>query len=319
MFNLYKMLKLSSFALAATLLYGCGGGDSTSPGSALLTCTLPQIPNATNSACIDPPPFSCPKGQFPNETNDGCQVGKDPNAPMPVVMAGPDQAVLFYKRPQDGVYEGFRLHTWNNEACDAYLPSSIAPSWDNGLQYNGVDPNYGAYWILNLKPGYAGTEGACGNFIIHIGTDDAGKDPGPDMQMPLSQDDPDFARMNWVFSGNANVYEFPIVSLGVSIQGASAHWLTANTFVWNTPVADTAPVVKLFYSTDASLTVNNSDEIEGGSSIELTPVSADDSLAQLVPHLANAAVFSANFTTEQAKAMAKNQLALALQFLQMVT
>ncbi|EHR41170.1 alpha-1,6-glucosidase domain-containing protein [Alishewanella jeotgali] len=311
MFNLYKMLKLSSLALAATLLYGCGGGDSTSPGSALLTCTLPQIPNATNSACIDPPPFSCPKGQFPNETNDGCQVGKDPNAPMPVVMAGPDQAVLFYKRPQDGVYEGFRLHTWNNEACDAYLPSSIAPSWDNGLQYNGVDPNYGAYWILNLKPGYAGTEGACGNFIIHIGTDDAGKDPGPDMQMPLSQDDPDFARMNWVFSGNANVYEFPIVSLGVSIQGASAHWLTANTFVWNTPVADTAPVVKLFYSTDAKLTVNNSDEIEGGSSIELTPVSADDSLAQLVPHLANAAVFSANFTTEQAKSMAKNQLALA--------
>ena len=312
MFNLFKMLKLSSLALCALLLYGCGGGgDSTSPGSALLTCTLPQIPNPTNTACIDPPPFSCPKGQFPNETNDGCRVGKDPNAPAPVVTAGPDQAVLFYKRPQDGAYEGFRLHTWNNETCDAYQPSSIAPSWDNGLQYNGIDPNYGAYWILNLKPGYAGTEGACGNFIIHIGTDDAGKDPGPDMQMPLSQDDPDFARMNWVFSGNANVYEFPIVSLGVSIQGAAAHWLTANTFVWNTPVADTAPVVKLFYSTDASLTVNNSDEIEGGSSIELTPVAADDSLTQLVPHLANAAVFSANFTAEQAKAMAKNQLALA--------
>ena len=240
MFNLFKMLKLSSLALCALLLYGCGGGgDSTSPGSALLTCTLPQIPNPTNTACIDPPPFSCPKGQFPNETNDGCRVGKDPNAPAPVVTAGPDQAVLFYKRPQDGAYEGFRLHTWNNETCDAYQPSSIAPSWDNGLQYNGVDPNYGAYWILNLKPGYAGTEGACGNFIIHIGTDDAGKDPGPDMQMPLSQDDPDFARMNWVFSGNTNIYEFPIVSLGVSIQGAAAHWLTANTFVWNTTPSET--------------------------------------------------------------------------------
>ncbi|CAM5181219.1 alpha-1,6-glucosidase domain-containing protein [Alishewanella longhuensis] len=311
MLNLLKMLKLSGLALAASLLYGCGGGDSTSPGTSLLTCTLPQIPNPTNSACIDPPPFSCPTGQFPNATNDGCQVGKDPDAPAPIVVAGVDQAVLFYKRPQDGAYEGYRLHTWNNENCDAYLPSSIAPSWDNGLQFNGIDPNYGAYWILNLKPGYAGTEGACGNFIIHIGTDDAGKDPGPDMQMPLSQDDPDFARMNWVFSGVTSIYEFPIVSLGVSIQGASAHWLDTNTFVWNTPVADTAPVVKLFYSTDASLTVNNNDQIEGGSSIELTPVELDEQQRALVPHLSNAAAFSADFTAGDAKAMAKNQLALA--------
>ncbi|KKO45083.1 pullulanase [Arsukibacterium ikkense] len=308
MFNPTKMLRMSALALTAGLLYGCG--DSTSPGEVLLTCSVPQIPNSAGTACIDPPPFSCPTGQFPNDTNDGCRVGKDPDAPQPVVFAGPDQAVLFYKRPQDGAYTGYRLHTWNNENCDAYQPSSIAPSWDNGLVHNGVDPNYGAYWILNLKPGYAGTEDACGNFIIHIGTDDAGKDPGPDMQMPLSQDDPDFARMNWVFSGNSSVFEFPIVSLGVSIQGAAGHWLDTNTFIWNAGLANTVPVVKLFYSTDASLVVNNDDQLIG-SSMELTPVELNDMQRTLVPHMANAAAFSADFTAGEAKAMAKNQLALA--------
>lgn len=311
MLNIIQMFKLSVLLFATCLLLGCGGSESTAPGSTLLTCTLPQVPNQSNTECIDPPLFSCPKGQFPNATNDGCQIGKDPNAPIPVVMAGTDQAVLFYKRPQDGAYEGYRLHTWNNESCDAYAASSIASSWENGLPFNGVDPNYGAYWVLDLKPGYAGTEGACGNFIIHIGTDDAGKDPGANMQMPLSQDDPDFARMNWVFSGNANIYEFPVVSLGVSIQGASAHWLDTNTFVWNSAVADSAPVVKLFYSANASLVVNNDDVIEGGSSVELIPVTLSEQQAALIPHMSSAAAFSANFTAEQAKDMAKNQLALA--------
>ncbi len=308
MFNLKSLLRLSTLAVTVSVLAACG--DSTEPGEVLLTCNVPQIPNANGSACIDPPPISCPTGTFPDANNESCVSGRDPNAPDPVVFAGENQAVLFYNRPQDDAYDGYRLHTWNNEACDAYATSSIARSWDNGLVHDGVDPNYGAYWILNLKPGYAGTAEACGNFIIHIGADDAGKDPGPDMQMPLSQDDPDFARMNWVFSGVNGVFEFPILSLGVSIQGASGHWLDTNTFIWNATAADTAPVVKLFYSADADLAVNNNDELEG-SSIELTPVTLSDAQKALVPHLANAAAFSVDFDAAEAKAMAKNQLALA--------
>ena len=306
--NLKKMLRLSALAVTVSVLAGCG--DSTEPGEVLLTCNVPLIPNATGSACLDPPPISCPTGTFPDANNESCVSGRDPNAPDPVVFAGENQAVLFYNRPQDDAYDGYRLHTWNNEACDAYQPSSIAAAWSNGLIHDGVDPNYGAYWILDLKPGYAGTAEACGNFIIHIGTDDAGKDPGPDMKMPLSQDDPDFARMNWVFSGVNGVFEFPILSLGVSIQGASGHWLDTNTFIWNSAVADTAPVVKLFYAADADLAVNNNDQLEG-SNIELTPVELSDEQKALVPHLANAAAFSVDFDTAEAKAMAKNQLALA--------
>ncbi|MBM32919.1 MAG: pullulanase [Rheinheimera sp.] len=307
MFNIKSLLRLSTLAITVSVLAACG--DSTEPGEVLLTCNVPQIPDASGVECIDPPPLSCPTGQFPNETNDSCIVGKDPNAPVPVVFAGENQAVLFYNRPDDN-YNGYRLHTWNNEACDAYQDSSIAESWANGLIHDGVDTNYGAYWILELKPGYAGTEGACGNFIIHIGTDDAGKDPGADMRMPLSQDDPDFSRMNWVFSGVNSVFEFPVVSLGVSIQGAAGHWLDTNTFIWNSAIADTANEIKLFYAADADLAVNNNDELEG-SSIELTPAELSDEQKALVPHMANAAAFSADFTADEAKAMAKNQLALA--------
>jgi len=304
-----KMLKLGSLLLAGHLLAGCGASDSTEPGEVLLTCNVPQIPDATGTSCVNPPPIYCPVPTVPDAKNESCVIGKDPNAPDPIVMAGANQAVLFYKRPQDGVYDGYRLHTWNNETCDAYQASSLASSWDNGLQHNGVDPNYGAYWILNLKPGYAGTEGACGNFIVHIGTDDAGKDPGPDMQMPLSQDDPEFARMNWIFSGVNGVFEYPVVSLGVSIQGVSAHWLDQNSFIWNGTVAP-SNIVKLHYSADADLEIGRDGSLNG-SSIELMPVDLTDAQKALVPHLADKPAFRANFTADEAKAMLKNQLVLA--------
>ena len=304
-----KMLKLGSLLLAAQMLAACGAGDSTEPGDVLLTCNVPQIPDAAGTECIDPPPIYCPAPTVPDAANESCIIGKNPDAPAPTVMAGANEAVLFYKRPQDGVYTGYRLHTWNNETCDAYAPSSIAPSWDNGLVHDGVDPNYGAYWILDLKPGYAGTEGACGNFIVHIGTDDAGKDPGPDMQMPLSQDDPEFARMNWIFSGVNGVFEFPVESLGVSIQGAAAHWLDQNTFIWNGTVAPSS-IVRLHYAEDASLDIDRDGKLNGAT-VELLPVDLTEAQQALLPHLADKPAFSANFTADEAKAMLKNQLVLA--------
>ena len=302
-----KLLKPALLLLALNLLAACGGGDSTKPGEVLLTCNVPQIPNAAGTECIDPPPIYCPPPTVPDAANESCIIGKDPNAPAPSVMAGPNQAILFYKRP--GAYEGYRLHTWNNETCDAYQPSSLASSWDNGLVHDGVDQNYGAYWILDLKPGYAGTAGACGNFIVHIGTDDAGKDPGPDMQMPLSQEDPEFARMNWIFSGVNGVFEYPVVSLGVSVQGAAAHWINQNTFIWNASL-DPSARVKLHYSADADLAIGRNSQLNG-SSIELMPVDLTDAQKALVPHLADKPAFSANFTADEAKAMLKNQLVLA--------
>ncbi|WP_445772068.1 hypothetical protein [Rheinheimera sp.] len=51
-----KLLKLSALALAALMLAACGGGDSTKPGEVLLTCNVPQIPNAAGTECVAPPP-----------------------------------------------------------------------------------------------------------------------------------------------------------------------------------------------------------------------------------------------------------------------
>ena len=159
-----KSIKTLLQAACATLLLltlaACGGSGegSVAAGKTLLTCPVPQVPNEAGTACVAPKPIKCPAPTVPDARNENCVIGVDPNAPAPVVMAGPQQAVLFYKRA-DANYAGYRLHTWNNEACDAYEPSSIAASWDNGLQYSGVDPNYGAYWLLNLKAGVGSKAG----------------------------------------------------------------------------------------------------------------------------------------------------------------
>ncbi|MCC5853159.1 MAG: DUF3372 domain-containing protein, partial [Alkalimonas sp.] len=303
-----QSLKLAASALLLLLLSACGG-DSTEQGQVMLTCAVPQIPDAAGTACIDPPPIQCPSPTVPDAMNESCVVGADPNAPDPVIFPNENQAVLFYKRPQDGNYDGWRLHTWNNDACDAYQPESIAPSWDNGLPITGIDPNYGAYWLLELKEGYAGTEGACGNFIIHIGTEDSGKEMGGgDFTMPLSQDDPDFARMNWTFSGVASVFEYPLLSLGVSVQGAAGHWIDQHTLIWNADVW-TANRVRLFHDADAGIEVMNDDLT--GQSIELVPVDLTDAQRALVPHLAGQPAFMLDLDRVQAQQLAREQLALA--------
>ena len=308
MSSMKQCLKLGASALLLLLLSACGG-DSTEQGQVLLTCAVPQIPNQAGTACIDPPPIQCPAPTVPDAMNESCVVGADPNAPDPVIFPNENQAVLFYKRPQDGNYDGWRLHTWNNDACDAYQPASIAPSWDNGLPITGIDPNYGAYWLLELKEGYAGTEGACGNFIIHIGTEDSGKEMGGgDFTMPLSQDDPDFARMNWTFSGVASVFEYPLLSLGVSVQGAAAHWIDQHTLIWNADVW-AANRVRLFHHAEGGIEVM--DEDLTGQSIELVPVDLTEAQRALVPHLADQPAFMLDIDRAQAQQLVREQLALA--------
>ena len=117
--NMMLMLKLTATAALTLLLVSCGGaGGDTAPAKVLLTCNVPQIPNSAGTACIDPPPKKCTAPEFPDALNEKCIVGYNPKLPEPIVYAGENQAIVFFNKK--GGYDGYRLHTWNNEACDGY-------------------------------------------------------------------------------------------------------------------------------------------------------------------------------------------------------
>jgi pullulanase len=318
MFKPNKTVGMLMLMLSALFLSACGGTDIESGSSELLTCSVPTVPNPAGNMCVAPPAFPCDAPTVANETNDGCVVGADPNAPEPVAKPLDDQAVLYFNRATVGAdnssndpsYEGYRLHTWSNDSCNAYADSDT--DWANGRVHNGIDPNYGAFWILDLKPGYSGTQGACGNFIIHIGTDAAGKEMGGgDFTMPLSQDDIDFTRLNFTFSGVASVFEFPITSLGeqpVKIEGQAAHWLDANTLVWDIDPA-TLGRVKLHYSAAADLSVDLETGLSG-TVLALEQIELSIEQAAIAPHLASLPAFQGAWTAADAKQVMKTQAVL---------
>ncbi|MCT7943689.1 pullulanase-type alpha-1,6-glucosidase [Shewanella holmiensis] len=307
----------SVFALSMTALIGCGG-DSAEPGKVLLTCNVPNVPNAAGTDCVPPPPLSCPAPKFPDAKNESCIVGYNPELPLPSVLAGPNQAVLYYNRIKDKDnsnanpnYPGYKLHSWNNDTCDAYAPPFDSTDWANGHSFDGIDPNYGAYWLINLKEGHSD----CANFIIHVGTEGSGKALGDsDLVMNLKSFENDvapeaqFNRVNFTIHGESDVYDYPILDVGFSIDGASAHWLDQNTFVWNESPEGVAKFV-LHHSASAGIEADNEGNISGVQ-IELTEATLSDAQKALVPHLATWPAYDANFTADEAKSMAKEQLVL---------
>jgi pullulanase len=125
------------------------------------------------------PPLSCPNYKVIDEAGVYECIIPEQNpildAPAPVVTAGPNEAVVFYRNEGhvDGgdnaaLYENMIVHTWNDDAevCTAYADDSIA-SWGANSTYandnSGIDPNYGIYWKLHLVD----EPGNCGNVIFN--------------------------------------------------------------------------------------------------------------------------------------------------------
>lgn len=319
MFSQIKIVSGASLVATALFLSGCGSEVKSGTKLTALSCIGSMVPNAGNTECVAPPPPICDLPLVLDTVLNECGLPPDPNAPPPSIFARVDEAILFYNRPQDATnqsndpaYEGWKLHTWSNETCDAYVDGDT--DWPSGRVHDGVDANYGAYWILAINPGYAGTDGACGNFILHKGTSgDAGTDDGKEMQggdfrMSLSQAG-QFARMNWTFSGVASVFENPLASLGVSLGDASAHWIESSTLMLNVDTSNVA-TAKLYYSSTADLEIEG-EALINGQSMDLTLSSLTDEQKAAHPQVADLEAFTGAWSQDDAKGMLKNQLVVA--------
>ena len=318
MMRLSRIMQLTAVAISVGALSGCGG-DSSEPGQVLLTCDVPMVPDAMGTSCVAPPPISCKAPKFPDANNESCIVGYNPELPLPVATPTADQAVLYYNRIKDKDnsasnpnYPGFKLHTWNNDTCDAFAAPFDSTDWANGHSFDGIDPNYGAYWILNLKEGHS----ECANFIIHEGTEGSGKALGDgDLTMNLKPFDDSaapeaqFDRINFTIHGESDVYDFPILEVGFSIGGASAHWLDRNTLVWNED-PDGIAKFALHHSATAGIEADDNNVISG-TQVTVTPSELSDEQKALVPHLAAWPAYHVELSADEAKVIAKEQLVLA--------
>lgn len=202
-----------------------------------------------------------------NNTSDSSNVDitltGDVVLPDPIVRAGENELVIFYNRA-DSNFEGWILHLWNNTSCDAYadFASDGGTDWATGQAQTGIDPNYGAYWVINLKADAA----TCANFIVHKGDDkDIG---GGDLQADLSGD-----RMIWTLSGFSDLYsEATLLPSGVIIADTAAHWTKLNTVFWNTNVENVSKI-RLYSADSNDLAFDGETGIEGDSYIEFLPAS----------------------------------------------
>ena len=183
--------------------------------------------------------------------------------PTPVVTAADNQLVIFYNRP-DANYQDWVLHLWNNSSCDAYadFASDGGTVWEVGQAQTGIDPNYGAYWVLPLKA----DSSDCANFIVHKGDE---KDIGDaDHRADLTGN-----RMIWALSGIGELYsEATLFPSGVLIFDTAAHWVDSQTVFWDVNGSGVAKV-RIYSSATDDLGYDGETGMTGNDFVEFTPQS----------------------------------------------
>ncbi len=218
----------------------------------------------------------------------------------PVVIAQENQLVIFYNRA-DNNYTDWILHLWNNETCDAFadFASDGGTDWNTGMAQTGIDPNYGAYWVIDLKT----PRSDCANFIVHKGDEkDLG---GIDHQADLTGD-----RMIWTLSGIPELYySRTLFPEGVFIKDTAAHWVNAETVFWQVAGSDIAKV-RLYSSNENELGFDNVNGIAGDNFVEFDINTTADLANTLgMPRYTNLTAFSlTNANIEKTKDMLKGKL-----------
>lgn len=235
-----------------------------------------------------PPALTCDSPEVVNEAGDACVL------PPPSVAPEENEAVLYYSR-EDGDYDGWVLHLWNNEQC----PDTVAEptNWPDGPSISGVDPVYGGYYIVPLLEGYS----SCMNFIVHDA--DGNKDLSQqDRMMDLSGD-----RIAWTLSGVEQVFTEAIVEIPVTISGKSAHWVNAEKLVWAEDTSEFSEI-RLYHSATAELEFDPQVGIDSEQYYALTTVSTENSEAALSINQAQWDELQIDATVDDVKSALRGQL-----------
>ena len=264
-----RLLGLSTLAVVLLALAGCKT-DVSGDQSDLLTCSNNQIPNEAGTMCVDRP-LSCDGGQIPDDAGEMC-VDAPFAGPDPVYFPAADEAVIYLNRQHiDQVYSDWVLHLWSDDCTGGWASQvtddATAPtSWPEGPSINGagVDPIYGAYWVLSIKDA-----STCGNWIVH---NRAGTNQTNNGKLPLNGANK-FARMAFVIAEDdmrsAQVSQgLPICINDVceaaeprarALKNAAAHWIDASTLVWNSG----GSVDKLFAASNGGMDQDADGNITG--------------------------------------------------------
>ena len=331
---------IAAAVFACALLAACGGGPGGDQ-TPLATCPGNQV-ILDNGQCGPPPVPQC---ELPQVAVGGrCIV---PDKPAPKYVPGPNEAVIYYNR-RDKNFSGWVLHLWNN-GCEAgswdaarvtlrgpggavdYSYEGSGTSWPDGPPPNyphyldgGVDPIYGAYWVLQLQE-----NGVCGNFIIHA---EAGAPQTVDLRMNFSEDTANpYRNMYWVVVDStlaenelreARAAAEPICINDVceefeppplAVEDEAAHWIDSGTILWNRNLTN----VQLYASAAATLDVAAEDQADGsvrgvvvGGQMAATLTTIDLVAEQTarVPHLADYSAYALDLSEERVKELLTQQL-----------
>ncbi|MEL7382079.1 MAG: pullulanase-type alpha-1,6-glucosidase [Pseudomonadota bacterium] len=232
-----------------------------------------------------------------DDDGDGIPDSVDPNPKSPdnsSTEPSPSyqQAVIYYKRA-DANYDGWGLHLWNNGSCDAVANAALeGVDWGNPYQWQGVDPEFGAQFVVPLKDAH----GACMNFIVHKGNDKALG--GDDLKL-------EFKNGNTLYTehGSTTLKYSPDQQTVVELSGAAAHWLDVTTLAWFEH--SDAASYQLWSSTQGGAEITQPErftkrEMALGGQIEHPGF----------PHLNDRREFQLNVSEIEAKALLKGQLIL---------
>jgi len=205
----------------------------------------------------------------------GCKKDDDDQPTDALLEPGANEALLYYKRPDEN-YGGWGLHLWNNAAagCDG-LAEGVPTDWNAPRLPDGISDTYGAYYFIPMREA-----GNCLNFIVHKGDEkDIG---GTDHRWHFD----DLGNRIFTLSGKQELSQTPIEADKITIAGAQAHWLDESTLVFKG--TDALSRMELRYARDASIRVNDaSGELAGGDIIELHATTLAPPLQDQFPHLSD--------------------------------